>query len=201
MKLKILTLGPLGTNCYILYDKTAVVIDPASEPDKILVALTGKTVTHIIYTHCHWDHILAGGKLKKETNAEVILGEKELDLFNKHTVNLTDYYDGKGEAAAPSRLVTEGDKIISGSINLKVIETPGHTPGGISLYIDKMLFCGDTVFKGSAGRTDFPGGNSKQLEETIHQKIITLKDDIKIYPGHGVATTVGAEKKNNPFFI
>ena len=200
LNIKTLTLGPLATNCYILSDDTAIVIDPAAEPDKILSELREVTLTHIIYTHAHWDHILAGDKLKKETDAEVILGEKELDLFNNHTANLNDYFDAEGSIAAPGRLVREGDRIVSGNITLKVIATPGHTPGGISLYVDEMLFCGDTVFMGSVGRTDFPGGSSKQLKETIRNKIITLDDNVRIYPGHGPATTVGYEKKNNPFF-
>lgn len=196
MNLKILTVGPLATNCYILSDTTAVVIDPGAEPEEILSELDKLSVklTHIIYTHAHPDHTGAGYELKKKTNAEVVMGENDMDIFSD---NLNQLLGIEGRPAQPDRLVSEGDYIASDRMEFKVLQTPGHTPGGISLYLNAWLFCGDTVFLNSIGRTDLPRGNPGELQESIRNKIYTLDDNVKIFPGHGPQTTVGWEKKNN----
>ena len=111
--------------------------------------------------------------------------------------NDVDLLDSK--AAEPDKFVTDGDVIISKTIKLKVLETPGHSPRGIAIYTDKYLFSGDTIFYGSVGRTDLPGGNTDILMKSIKEKIYTLPDDVEIFPGHGPSTTVGWEKENNPY--
>ncbi len=189
MNLKSLTVGPLATNCYILSDTTAIVIDPGAEPEIILSELDKLSVklTHIIYTHAHWDHTGAGYELKKQTGAEVLMGKNEVDIFIE------------GETAGPDRLLEDGDHISSDGMELKVLQTPGHTPGSISLYLNTWLFSGDVIFFNSIGRTDLPGGDYGELEKSIRDKIYALDDNVKIFPGHGPETAVGWEKKNNPF--
>jgi len=201
MNLQTLTLGPLATNCYLLSEDKTVIIDPAAESEKIIreISLLKKPVSHIIYTHAHWDHIGAGKKVKDATGAEVIIGKKDLPFLNDSGNNLSSFIFSEGEAAAADRPVEDGDIIISGSVELRVIETPGHTPGGISLYTDSILFSGDTLFFNSIGRTDLPGGNFEDLIESVKQKIFKLADSVKVFPGHGSPTSVGWEKKNNPF--
>lgn len=213
--LRTLTLGPLATNCYILYkNNAAVVIDPGSEPEKILSALNKLQIkpAYIIYTHAHWDHTGAGYELKKQSGAEVLMGKNEVVVFN-NKLNLNQQLDIGGEAAQADRLLVDGEHISLDGIKLKVLLTPGHTPGGISLYMNPApvysgdsggangwLFSGDTVFLNSIGRTDLPGGNYEEIEKSIIHKIYMLDDNTKIFPGHGPETTVGWEKKNNPYF-
>ncbi len=194
MKLKTLIVGPLAANCYILYDNNAVVIDPGGEGERILTELSELSlpVTHIIYTHAHPDHTGAGYEVKKQTGAEVILGKNDVDILSN------EQWSGfAGNPAQPDRLVGEGEYISSGSIRIKVLQTPGHTPGGISLYTNGWLFSGDTIFLNSIGRTDLSGGNYEELKNSIRNKIYTLDNNVKIFPGHGGPTTVAQEKKNN----
>ena len=201
MRLTKLALGPLGTNCYIVSEGSAAVIDPGAEPEKILEELDKLAVptTHIIYTHSHWDHVGAGLKIKQHTGAEVIMGEYELDTYRDKNANLKNYLDMAGEPADPDRLVREGDEVDLNGLRIKVLFTPGHTCGSISLYSDGIVFTGDAVFLGSIGRTDLPGGNLNELISSVKNKILTLDDWVKIYPGHGPATSVGRERANNPY--
>lgn len=201
MNLRTLSLGPLATNCYIIYDNTAVIVDPAFEPENILEELEkiSVTLTHIIYTHAHLDHTGAGFELKDRTGAQVILGEKDMGIFNNSESSLKYWPELGGKSADPDRLVREGDKIISNGIQLEVLFTPGHTPGSISLFTPGIIFSGDTIFLNSVGRTDLPGGDFDELRKSIINKIFTLDDNVQIYPGHGPKTSVGWEKNNNPF--
>lgn len=199
MKVATITVGPIAANCYILYEDKAVIIDPGAEPQNILAELNKLSIPleYIIYTHAHWDHMGAAFELKEQTGAKVIMSVNDTETYK--SFNLSAWLGFEGKPAEPDIFVKDGEYITAGAIKLKVIETPGHSPGGISLYTDGFLFSGDTIFYNSIGRTDLPGGDIKVLEDSIRNKIYTLDDDVEIYPGHGPATSVGWEKENNPF--
>ena len=191
-------------NCFVLGCDTtqeAAVIDPGDEPDRILLALaeSNLTVKLIINTHGHFDHVGANKKLKEVTGAPILIHPLDAPMLNQ-LASSAAAWGMKAENSPPAdRELQDGDQVNFGKINLKVLHTPGHTPGGISLYTDHEVFVGDTLFAGSIGRTDFPGGSFETLKESIQQKLFALGDDLKVYPGHNQATTIGVEKRSNPF--
>ncbi|MBN2407142.1 MAG: MBL fold metallo-hydrolase [Elusimicrobia bacterium] len=203
MELATLSLGYLATNCYILYGETsAVVIDPAAEPSRIFTVIDyiRVPVSHIIYTHAHWDHTGAGSEVKEYTGAEIFMSELDRDLFKHIESGEYDFlFSGRSTAGKPDKYLKDGDEVVSGDIRLKIISTPGHSPGGISLYTSDMLFSGDTIFRGSIGRTDLPGGDLGDIRNSIMEKIFKFPENTVIYPGHGPSTTISWEKKNNPY--
>lgn len=204
MIFKMLTVGPLGTNCYILGDeksKEAVVIDPGGDFEDIsdqLKKLKLK-VKYIILTHGHFDHTGALAQLKKTTGADILIHSADANMLSPNEKSQPFFLESGTDPCSADRTLKEGDKIQFGENALEVMHTPGHTSGGISLFIDKMIFTGDTLFCGSVGRTDFPGASYKKLMESIKTKIMTKNDDCVIYPGHGPESTIGEEKRNNPF--
>ncbi len=194
--------GPLSTNTYIVRDPVAmegVVIDPGGNVDNILDAIrsTKTTVTHIVSTHGHFDHILGVPKLLDYTDALFLLHEEDEPIMELSS-EYCRYYDPSWRMPSVDEYPEEGDIIKSGSLELRVIHTPGHTPGSISLLLGKVLFTGDTLFKGTIGSTDFPGGNWNKIVNSII-KLMSLDDDVVVFPGHGDSTTIGFERKNNPF--
>lgn len=206
MILKTLVLGALETNCYILGDektKKAVIIDAAAEADKILkeIKTIGAKVEKIINTHGHADHIAGVREVQDAINTEFFLHKD--DLFLMEDFPEMSEYLGLNEKAAPkiNGYLEDNNIVKVGDIEIKVIHTPGHTPGSVSFYIrrEKILIAGDTLFAGSVGRTDFPGGSAKKITESIIKKLIPLGDDIIVYPGHGPATTIKEEKLHNIF--
>jgi hydroxyacylglutathione hydrolase len=204
MILEILAVGALETNCYILGDektKQAVVIDPGGDFEIIeehLKKLKLK-VQYIILTHGHVDHIGALGELKKTTQAKILIHSKDSAMLYDPNQNLSIFSGDKIIPIKADRLLEDGDIIQCGGIKLEVLHTPGHTPGGISLLTDKMIFTGDSLFCGSIGRTDFPGSSFQNLIQSIKDKLLSRDDDYIIYPGHGPSSTIGEERKNNPF--
>jgi hydroxyacylglutathione hydrolase len=204
MILKILTVGALETNCYILGDektKQGVVIDPGGDFEIIEEHLKKLKleVKYIILTHGHVDHIGALARLKKATKAEILIHSKDSPMLYDPNQNLSIFSGDKIIATNADKTLEEGDIIQCGGIQLEVLHTPGHTPGGISLVTDKMIFTGDTLFCGSIGRTDFPGSSYQKLISSIKDKLLNKDDDFIIYPGHGPSSTIGEEKRNNPF--
>lgn len=204
MIIKKLTLGPIMANCFIIgceETKTAAVIDPGDEADKILMALSKLqlTVKYIINTHGHFDHVGANKKLSEVTNAPILIHTLDAPLLNQLSDTAAAWGLKTENSPEPDRLLEDGDTITFGTITLKVIHTPGHSPGGISLYTDGHVFVGDTLFAGSIGRTDFPGGDYDVLIAAIRDKLFILGDDVKVHPGHMGDTTIGVEKKTNPF--
>ena len=204
MKILQMEVGSLGTNCYIAYcenTKKAVVIDPGGDASRIMAAINreGLTVEAIINTHGHADHVMANIKVKEATGAPLWIHSADADMLGSGSRNLSAYLGGSVSCGTPDRLLAEGDVLSVGDFTLKVLHTPGHTPGGISLLADKEVFVGDTLFAESIGRTDFPGGSYSQLIQSIKTKLMTLDDDVKAYPGHGPATTIGWERRQNPF--
>jgi hydroxyacylglutathione hydrolase len=203
--LKMLVVGPIQANCYILgseQTKEASVIDPGGDVDKILLALAKDHLrcVHIVNTHGHFDHAAGNGRLKEVTGAELLIHRADASMITNQGKSGGMWGIPVDDSPPPDRYVEEGDLIGFGGISLKVLHTPGHSMGGISLVTDEMVFVGDTLFAGSIGRTDFPGGDYEGLLRGVETKIFTLGDDVVIYPGHGPKTTVGREKRTNPFF-
>lgn len=204
MIIKDLTVGPIMANCFIVgCEKTreAAVIDPGDEPDKILLALAGLKlkVKYIINTHGHFDHVGGNKKMKEVTGADLLIHSNDAPMLSYLSKSASAWGLNAEDSPPPDLMVKDGDEIKFGEITLKVIHTPGHSPGGISLYSDGIVFVGDTLFAGSIGRTDFPGGDFETLIASIRKKLFVLGDDVRVLAGHGPETTIGAEKKYNPF--
>ncbi|MDK2798462.1 MAG: hydroxyacylglutathione hydrolase [Clostridiales bacterium] len=204
MILKVLSVGQLETNCYIFGDDNTgkvVVIDPGDEGEKIydIIVQNGYIVQYIIATHGHVDHISAIKYLKEKTGAQVVIHKDDSDALINSQKNLSALL-GYHSIQVPADIeVVDGQILSVEKYSLQVIHTPGHTPGGICVLVDNLLFSGDTLFEKSIGRTDLPGGNHQQLIQSIKNKLFVLADHIKVYPGHGYQTTIGIEKEFNPF--
>jgi len=204
MIIKNLTVGPIMANCFIVgCEKTreAAVIDPGDESDKILLTLAGLKlkVKYIINTHGHFDHVGGNKKMKDATGADILIHSLDAPMLDYISQSASAWGMNVENSPPPDLMLKDGDEVKFGDITLKVIHTPGHSPGGISLYSDGVVFVGDTLFDGSIGRTDFPGGDFETLISSIRKKLFVLGDDVRVFTGHGPETTIGAEKKYNPF--
>jgi len=191
-------------NCFICgCDKTkeAVVIDPGGDADRILLALADSRlqVKYIINTHGHFDHVGGNGKMKHATGAEILIHPFDAPMLGSLASNAAIFGIAVENSPPCDRVIEEGEIVSFGEIALEVIHTPGHTAGGISLFTDKILFVGDTLFAGSIGRTDFPGGDFNTLISSIQTKLFKMNDDVRVFTGHGPETTIGTEKRFNPF--
>lgn len=205
MIVECLTVGPLMENCYILGDekkRIAAVIDPGDEPERILEALKRKNLTceYILLTHAHVDHVAGIKGVVEATDAKVYIHKEDAWLLKSAPVQALAF--GMKPFFPPSieRYLEDGDIFKIGTLDVKVLHTPGHTKGGLCFLVHNCIFVGDTIFQGSIGRTDLPGGNYDELINSVETKIFQLPDETIIYPGHGPETTVGYEKKYNPFF-
>ena len=204
MIIRTLPVGPLQANCHIIgceETKKAVVIDPGGDTDKILLALAKDqlTLTAIINTHGHFDHVAGNPALKKATGADLMIHPLDAPLLKEAAHSAAQWGLKVENMPQPDRLLNDGDTVAFGSITLTVLHTPGHSPGGICLWAEKAVFVGDTLFAGSIGRTDFPGGDHNTLISSIRTKLFALPDDVAVYTGHMTNTTIGREKKFNPF--
>ena len=199
MKIKSMQVGELATNCYILIDdveKKAAVIDPGDEADRILAELRGldAQVEYILLTHGHYDHIGAVAQLHEALpGTKVYLHKADSRGTGFHVVPLADQ-------VADLKYYSDGDTLTLGSLTIHVIHTPGHTPGGVTLRVEDVLFTGDTLFAGSMGRSDFPGGNTQQLFASL-KKLAQLEGDFQVLPGHDRATTLDRERRSNVFML
>jgi hydroxyacylglutathione hydrolase len=202
-----LTVGLLEVNCYILADEEtleAVVIDPGGDEDEILDVLNRNKfkLKYIIDTHGHFDHVDANQPLRDATGAQLAVHEADAQMLSKPSAEAMFFTGNKLRRSEADILLKEGDVLTFGKYRLKVLHTPGHTPGGISLVLEDhpYVYVGDLLFAGSIGRTDFPGGSFEALIEAVKTKIFPLGDNYTVYPGHGPVTTVAQERKYNPFF-
>jgi glyoxylase-like metal-dependent hydrolase (beta-lactamase superfamily II) len=196
-----LTLGYFMVNCYIVYisnSKDAVIIDPGADPLQILDFINRKElkIKYIINTHGHYDHIGANNEIKSVLNSTIYIHRLDEKMLSSPTKNLSLFL-GKLYKTEADVVVEEGDEFKIDNKVFKILHTPGHTPGSMSLMVDDYLFCGDLVFKDGIGRTDLFGGSSRDLALSIKNKILILNDDVKLYPGHGPETTVKYIKENN----
>jgi hydroxyacylglutathione hydrolase len=204
MKILQMEVGQLGTNCYIIYSEQtlqAAVIDPGGSAEAIIAEINKASlkVEYIINTHGHADHITANDAVQQATGAKVLIHHDDAGMLTNAQRNLSAFIGGGLVCRQADRLLSHNDVINVGDIELKVLHTPGHTPGGICLLTGKVLFAGDTLFAESIGRTDFPGGSYAQLINSIKENLLSLDDAVKVLPGHGPETTIGWERKHNSF--
>lgn len=204
MMIEALPVGPLQVNCYIVgCEKTreALVIDPGDEGERILAALdrAGLQTKLVVNTHGHFDHIGANAFLVEKTGAELLIHEKDVPLLAQSERHAELFGLSVVPSPAPTRTLSGGEELIVGELRIRVIHTPGHSPGGICLLVDGHLFAGDTLFAGSIGRTDLAGGNHEQLLAAIREQLLVLPEATLVHPGHGPDTSIGREKRNNPF--
>lgn len=207
MFLKQMQVGHMAVFAYLLGDPAtgeALVIDPAANGDAIIALASENNlkIKYIINTHGHVDHIGGNQAIKDKTGAQIIIHESDADMLVSTPAMILKMFGAKKSPAA-DRTVRDGDIISVGGVTLNVLHTPGHSPGSMSLHTDGYVFTGDTLFVGGVGRTDLPGGSWQVMARSIRQKLLTLPDDTKVLPGHnyGAAptSTIGREKKSNPF--
>ena len=199
--------GHFSVFCYLVGDeesKEALFIDPADDTDMLIseARSRGLTIKYIVNTHAHVDHIMGNAEMVKKTGAKIIIHEKDAPLLVRQPPDLLAMFRAKPSPPADI-LVKDGDLIQVGKIGVKVLHTPGHSPGGMSLYVKGMVFTGDTLFVGSVGRTDFPGSSWDVLEASIRKKLYVLPGETVVFPGHNYGSTptstIQYERRHNPF--
>lgn len=200
-----MVVGPLGCNCYVVGDeatKRCIVIDPGDDADEIAarIAARGLTVTALVATHAHFDHVLGAERLRALTGAPFYMHPDDRPVLDwlQDSVRMFLGRDA-GDPPSVDDDAIEGGKLVAGDVTLHVVHTPGHSPGSISLVAPGVVFSGDTLFAGSVGRTDLPGGDARTLVDSIRTKLFELDTETIVYPGHGESTTLGVEQVENPF--
>ena len=211
---EILRVGPLQCNCSILGDETsheAIVVDPGDDIPRImaLIARHNLTVKQILITHAHIDHIAGAHQLKQLTGAPILYNQSDLPLVKMMGIQAawlgipTPTVSNPDDALDEGKIITIGasPELSRSGLTGSILHTPGHTEGSVCLYLpgQTLLLAGDTLFAGSVGRTDLPGGNTRKLLTSIHERLLTLPDEVTVIPGHGPRTTIGAERDSNPF--
>lgn len=198
MQIKRIPAGVYAANCYILMDedtKESAVIDPGGDANNLIKAIKDMNakVKYILLTHGHADHTGAVIQLKNEFNSPIYINEQDYQLIKNGAYMYGDIVENVDQ------YINEGDVFSLGNTQVKSILTPGHTPGGVCFLVDDMIFTGDTLFEGSIGRTDFDGGNFETIIKSIKDKLMTLPENIVVFPGHGSESNIGKEKNHNPF--
>lgn len=202
MVIKSLAVGQLEANCYIVADEAtgeAIIVDPGDEPDRILELCSDLDVKYIVLTHAHFDHAGAVSELKDATGSKVVVHAEELEVYASIKDQGIMWGFNVPALPEPDIQVNEGDEINIGQSTLAVIHTPGHTPGSMCLYAEEgIVLTGDTLFAGSIGRTDFPGGSLKDMRSSF-RKLMGLPDETAVFSGHGTPTNIGTEREQNMF--
>lgn len=204
---KTFSVPPLGCNCSIIGDpvtKRAIVVDPGGDSARILheVQKLGLTVSHILHTHAHFDHFLASGAMKQATGAALCLHQDDLDLWGNLEVQCRMFGVPFVSVPMPDYWLKDEEQVLLGEHALIALHTPGHTPGSMSFHApdEQLVLAGDTLFRGSIGRTDLWGGNFDTIEQSIRERLYTLDDATIVVTGHGPETEIGREKESNQFF-
>lgn len=205
---EIISVGPLQCNCSVIGDETsheAMVIDPGDDIDDVLALIRKHNlqVKQIVITHAHIDHVGGAMKLRAATGAPVLLNQSDYALLKMLDVQAAWIGVPTPGNVEIDRSVNTGDTVSAGSHEAKILHTPGHTEGSICLYFEaeKKLIAGDTLFAGSIGRTDLPGGSTQKIMRSLHDTVLALPDETVVIPGHGDVTTIGAERESNPFLV
>ena len=205
LELQQCVLGPVYTNCYIAKNKEtgeALIIDPADSPSKIELKVNamGARPVAVLLTHGHFDHIMGVEAVQEKYQIPVYACRQEEEMLREPSVNMTDQM-GKSCSIRPDVFLDDLQVFEAAGFSIQMIHTPGHTKGSCCYYLKEegVLFSGDTLFCGSVGRTDFPGGSASQIRDRLHRLLAALPDDTSVYPGHDTSTTIGYEKRYNPF--
>lgn len=202
MRIDILQVGELEVNCYILSSektKNAILIDPGDDYPKIKSFLEKQKLMprFVLHTHGHFDHIGADN----EFGLPVYAHRLDVELLQSSKENLSDFFSSSFQVNAQTHILEDKETVRLDELSLEVIHTPGHTPGGICLKSGNVIFTGDTLFAGGIGRTDFPGASEERLIQSIEERLMVFPDETLIYPGHGPSSTIGRERRRNPFLI
>ena len=203
---KTFAVPPLGCNCSIIGDpvtKQAIVVDPGGAHEQILheVRQLGLTVSHILHTHAHFDHFLASGAMKQATGATLCLHHDDLDLWRNLDMQCRMFGVAAVPMPMPDYWLKDNEKVQVGQVSMIAFHTPGHTPGSMSIHVpvEQLVLAGDTLFRGSIGRTDLWGGDFDAIEQSIRERLYTLDDATIVVTGHGPETEIGWEKESNQF--
>ncbi|KEI03828.1 MBL fold metallo-hydrolase [Clostridium botulinum] len=201
MKIKRIPAGMYGANCYVLIDEETMVgciIDPGGDADRLVNIIDefNIEVKFILLTHGHMDHVGGVEILREKYNVPVYINGKDKELMEKGT----EVFGRIWSKTSEDKELKDGEILKLGNLDIKCMETPGHTPGGMSFLVNNVVFTGDTLFRGSVGRCDLPGGNQSQLIESIKSKLMILDDEIVVLPGHEGESNIRFEKQYNPFF-
>lgn len=204
MIVKRIPAGIYAANCYVLYsekDKEGIIVDPGGDADDILKYVEDNDIgiKYIVLTHGHGDHIAGVMDLKNKLDVDLLIHQADADMLKDGQMNLSSIMAIGSIEITPDGFLNDGDQLEFGDVKLSVIHTPGHTLGGICLLYDDVLITGDTLFKGSIGRTDLQGGNYETIINSIKEKLLVLPGKTKVYPGHGPESTIEYERNNNTF--
>ena len=206
MIIEALPVGPLQVNCYIVgceSTREALVVDPGDEGGRILAALdrAGLQAKVVVNTHGHFDHVGCNRQITEQTGAELLIHQQDQTLLSMASMSASKYGLQVEDSPEPTRYLTDGMRLDFGKRSIEVLHTPGHTPGGCCLLLahEKLVITGDTLFADSVGRTDLPGGSHEQLIASIKARLMPLPDETVVWPGHGPSSTIGTERRMNPY--